>query len=137
MNALDLTPVGALLDIGSKLIDRFIPDPTAAANAKLAMIQAQQSGELAVMANETALAKQQTDTNTAEATNPNVFVSGWRPYIGWVCGTGLAYQFLVYPILVAWVPKIVQLDMGTLITLLSGMLGFGAMRTVEKLKGVS
>ena len=135
MNALDLTPVGALLDIGSKLIDRFIPDPTAAANAKLAMIQAQQSGELAVMANETALAKQQTDTNTAEAANSNVFVSGWRPYIGWVCGMGLAYQFLVYPILVAWVPKIVQLDMGTLITLLSGMLGFGAMRTVEKLKG--
>lgn len=79
----------------------------------------------------------QMDVNKEEAKNPNWFVSGWRPYIGWICGTGLGYQFLVYPILVAFVPKIVQLDMGTLITLLTGMLGLGVLRTKEKLERVA
>jgi hypothetical protein len=72
-----------------------------------------------------------------EAASSSVFVSGWRPYIGWVCGTGLAYQFLIYPIAIAWLPKIVQLDMGTLLSLLAGMLGLSGMRTQEKLNGVA
>lgn len=133
----DLNPVTALVDVGGKLIDRFWPDPATANAAKLELFKAQQSGELQVLANDTLLAKAQIDTNTEEAKSPSLFVSGWRPYIGWICGTGLGYQFLVYPILVAFVPKIVQLDMGTLITLLAGMLGLGAMRTTEKIKGVS
>lgn len=123
-------PVTVVLDIGSKLIDRLWPDPAQAAAAKLELIKLQQSGELAQIAG-------QLDINKAEATNPNVWVSGWRPFIGWICGMGLAYQFLVYPILIAWVPKVQQLDMGTLLTLLAGMLGLGAMRTTEKLQGVA
>ena len=83
------------------------------------------------------LVQGQLDINKAEATNANWFVAGWRPYIGWICGTGLGYQFLVYPILIAFVPKIVQLDMGTLLTLLMGMLGIGGLRTYEKLNGVA
>ena len=83
------------------------------------------------------LVQGQLDINKAEATNANWFVAGWRPYIGWICGTGLGYQFLVYPILIAFVPKIVQLDMGTLLTLLLGMLGIGGLRTYEKLNGVA
>lgn len=130
-----LDPLTALLDIGGKVLDKFIPDPGARDAAKLAMFQAQQSGELQILANETALAKGQIDVNIEEAKSPSLFVSGWRPFIGWICGSGLAYQFLVYPILVAYVPKIVQLDMGTLLTLLGGMLGLGVMRTKEKLEG--
>ena len=125
-----LDPVTAVLDIGGKLIDRLWPDATQAAQAKLELIKLQQSGELAQIAG-------QLEVNKVEAANPNVWVSGWRPYIGWVCGTGLAYQLLIYPILVAWVPKIQQLDMGTLLTLLAGLLGLGAMRTTEKLQGVA
>ena len=132
---MSLDPISAVLDVGGKLIDRLWPDPATRDAAKLEMLKMQQSGELAVMANGTALAKMQADTNIEEAKSPNLFVSGWRPYIGWICGTGLGYQFLVYPILIAWVPKIVQLDMGTLLTLLLGMLGLGAMRTAEKLQG--
>ena len=132
-----LDPLTAILDIGGKLIDKLFPDPAAKAAASLELFRLQQSGELAVMANETMLAKLQTDINVEDAKNPNLFVSGWRPFIGWICGTGLGYQFLVYPILVAYSPKIVQLDMGTLITLLAGMLGLGALRTQEKIKGVS
>jgi hypothetical protein len=123
-----LDPVTAALDIGGKLIDRLWPDPSQRDAAKLELLKLQQSGELAGMTG-------QVEINKIEAANTNVLVSGWRPFIGWICGAGLGYQFLVYPILVAFVPKIVQLDMGTLLTLLAGMLGLGALRTTEKLQG--
>ena len=121
-------PVTAALDIGGKLIDRLWPDPTQRDAAKLELLKLQQSGELAGITG-------QVEINKIEAASASVFVSGWRPFIGWICGAGLGYQFLVYPILVAFVPKIVQLDMGTLLTLLVGMLGLGAYRTTEKLRG--
>lgn len=127
---MSLDPVSALLDIGGKVIDRVWPDPAQAASAKLELMKLQQSGELAQIAG-------QLEINKIEAANPNLFVSGWRPFIGWICGTGLAYQFLVYPILIAFIPKVQQLDMGTLLTLLTGLLGLGAMRTVEKMNGVA
>lgn len=127
---MSLDPVSALLDIGGKVIDRVWPDPAQAASAKLELMKLQQSGELAQIAG-------QLEINKIEAASPNLFVSGWRPFIGWICGTGLAYQFLVYPILIAFIPKIQQLDMGTLLTLLTGLLGLGAMRTVEKMNGVA
>lgn len=134
---MSLDPVTALLDVGGKLIDKLFPDPTQRDAARYQLMQLQQQGELALLAQEVALAKTQTDTNTEEAKSTNWFVSGWRPYIGWICGTGLAYQFLVYPILIAFQPKIVSLDMGTLITLLAGMLGLGTLRSFEKSKGVA
>ena len=125
-----MDPISAALDIGGKLIDRLWPDPVQANAAKLELLKLQQSGELAQITG-------QLEINKVEAANPNVFVSGWRPFIGWICGVGLCYQFLIYPILIAYVPKIQQLDMGTLITLLGGLLGLGTMRTVEKLNGVT
>lgn len=123
-------PLSAALEIGSKVIERLWPDPAQADAAKLELLKLQQSGELARITG-------QLEINKAEAANPNLWVSGWRPYIGWVCGTGLAYQFLFYPVAVSYMPKIVQLDMGTLLTLLAGMLGFGAMRMNEKVQGVA
>ena len=125
-----LDPVTAVLDIGGKLIDRLWPDPTKAAEAKLELLKMQQSGDLALNTG-------QLEINKIEAQSANWFVSGWRPYVGWICGTGLAYQFLIYPILSAFVPKIQQLDMGTLLTLLLGLLGLGGLRTYEKLEGVA
>ena len=78
-------PISAALDIGGKLIDRLWPDPTQAAAAKLELLKLQQSGELQQITG-------QLEINKVEAANPSVFVSGWRPFIGWVCGTALAYQ---------------------------------------------
>ena len=127
---MNLDPVSAVLDIGTKVIERLWPDPAAAAAAKLELLKLQQSGELAQITG-------QLEINKTEAANPSVFVSGWRPFIGWICGIGLAYQFLIYPILIAYEPKIVQLDISTLITLLGGLLGLGTLRTVEKLNGVA
>jgi len=131
-----------ILGLSAKLLERFIPDPVQRDAAKLELLKAQQSGELAVLAADTELAKAQAGINQTEATNPNLFVSGWRPFVGWVCGLGLAYAFLIKPIASPLVQQwlgvpMEALDVGTLLTLLFGMLGLGSMRTVEKIQGVA
>lgn len=133
---INMDPVTILLGLGSTLIDRFFPDPAKAAEAKLELLKMQQNGELAAMT-------AQTDINKVEAANSSVFVSGWRPFIGWICGLAFAEQFLFAPV-ATWVATIIghsvtfpALDMGTLLTLLGGMLGLGGLRTAEKINGVA
>jgi hypothetical protein len=125
-----IDPITAALDIGGKLIDRLWPDPTQRDAARLELLKLQQSGDLAQITG-------QLKINEIEAASPSLFVSGWRPAVGWVCVAGLAYQFLIYPIALSWLPGISSLDMGTLLTLLLGMLGIGGLRTAEKLQGVA
>jgi len=85
----------------------------------------------------------QMDINKVEAASQSIFVAGWRPFIGWICGSGLGIQFIVGPI-VTWLSALFghpvtfpTLDLGTLLTLLLGMLGLGTMRTYEKTNGVN
>ncbi len=80
----------------------------------------------------------QIEVDKQEASNASIFVAGWRPFIGWICGSGLACQFILGPIF-TWVSALIKhptafptLDLGTLMTLLLGMLGLGGMRTYEK-----
>lgn len=82
----------------------------------------------------------QTKINEAEAQHRSVFVAGWRPFIGWVCGIALAYNFVVRDLIIFVlgedkVPDPLQMD--HLMTVLMGMLGLGAFRTYEKIKNVS
>lgn len=136
-------PFTALLDIGGKVIDRVLPDPAAKQAAQIELLKLAQTGELARLTAETDLAQGQIAVNQAEATNGATFVSGWRPFVGWVCGSGLGLQFLISPLLswgaaMAGHPVAVpSLDLSTLLTLLAGMLGLGGLRTVEKLSGVA
>jgi len=85
----------------------------------------------------------QIDTNKVEAANPNVFVSGWRPFIGWVCGSACAWNWIGLPI-ASMALKVYQIEMplspanlSEMLPVLMGMLGLGALRTVEKIKGVA
>lgn len=81
----------------------------------------------------------QNEVNKIEAQHRSIFVAGWRPFIGWVCGLALLYNFIVRD-LVAWVsPSIMPpaLQMEHLLTVLMGMLGLGGLRTYEKLKDKS
>jgi hypothetical protein len=121
----------ALLGLGGKLVDKLIPDPAARDAAKLELLKLQQSGELAAMV-------AQTDINKVEAANPSLFVSGWRPAVGWVCALAMAYQYLLRPFLTAFYPVLTfpGLD-DNLWQLLAGMLGLGGLRTFEKLNGVA
>ena len=133
--------LSGLFDLGKGLIDRFFPDPVAKAAATLELARMESTGELAKLASTTDLAKAQIGVNAVEASNPNWFISGWRPAVGWTCAGGLFYQVIARPIL-GWVMQNLfgwtlppQLEMDTLMTVLFGMLGLGAYRTVEKVKG--
>jgi hypothetical protein len=73
--------------------------------------------------------------NRQEAAHKSIFVAGWRPFIGWVCGIGLLYNVLLNPILSVWV-TMPAVDPAQLYPVLMGMLGLGSLRTVEKIKKV-
>ena len=110
------------------LLDKFIEDK----DKKNAI-----AFELATMAEKHAqeLAKGQLEVNKTEAAHKSLFVAGWRPAIGWICGMALLYSTILAPILGIWftVPPV---DSALLTSVLMGMLGLGAMRTVEKAKGI-
>jgi hypothetical protein len=78
----------------------------------------------------------QLEVNKTEAAHKSLFVAGWRPFIGWVTGIGLLYSVLISPILAIWL-VMPAIDSDLLMPTLGGMLGLGAMRSYEKVKGVS
>lgn len=131
MNPL-LTP---LLSLIGKVVDRVIPDKAAAEIAKLEMAAALQTQEFAVQL-------EQIKVNAEEAKSINWFVAGARPFIMWVCGVALAYVSVVEPIL-RFVSKVLfdytggfpVIDTDLTMQVLYGILGLGAARTVEKIKG--
>ena len=132
MNPLLLGPV---LEIGSKIIDRLFPDQEKRAAAELELLKLAQSGDL-----QTTLA--QLEINAREAAHPSLWVSGWRPYFGWVGGTAFLYVGLLKPLL-SWFAAIKgwpippDIDTEFLWVVVSGLLGIGSLRTFEKHKGVS
>ena len=82
----------------------------------------------------------QSEINKVEAQHRTIFVAGWRPFIGWVCGVALAYNFVLRDLLIWFlgqeqVPPALQME--HLMTVLIGMLGLGGMRTFEKLNNKS
>ena len=76
------------------------------------------------------------EVNKVEAAHKSLFVAGWRPCTGWVCALGLFYNTILSNILGIWV-EVPEIDTTLLVPVMMGMLGIGAMRTVEKVKGVS
>jgi len=137
---MDITGIGSILDFGGKLIDRIWPDPTQAAQAKMEMFKAQQAGDLAELTAAWENAKAQLAVNQVEAANESIFVSGWRPFIGWVCGVAFAYKFILAPFfafaLAAFGHKVdlPAIEFTDMLPVLFGMLGLGAMRSYEKVQ---
>jgi|TARA_Y100000287_G_scaffold116981_1_gene93970 hypothetical protein len=78
----------------------------------------------------------QTKINEVEAQHRSMFVAGWRPFIGWICGLAFAYHFVAFPIVRTIYPEVEfpVLNTEPLFTVLMGMLGLGGLRTFEKLK---
>lgn len=127
----------ALIGPVTSLLDKFIEDKDQ--KNKLAH-------EIATMAEKQAheANMMQAETNKEEAQHRSVWVAGWRPFIGWVCGVALAWHFVLSPVilfLAAWfnvvLPTLPVFDMGSLMTVLMGMLGLGGLRTFEKTKGLT
>lgn len=125
-----------LLPVLTNVLDRVIPDPQQKAKALQDLITQLQQSDLAQM-----------DVNKAEASSSSMFVAGWRPFIGWVCGFAVAYNLVLLPLAgfiasffgeqyVTMVLNAPKLD-DNLWMLLGSMLGIGGLRTIEKLKGVA
>lgn len=122
MNLLSLIPV-----LGN-IIDKAIPDPAKKMElqlelAKLADAENQREHQEMIA---------QTEVNKVEAAHRSVFVAGWRPFVGWGCGSALIYNTMFAPALGLGVA-----DLGFLQTVLLGILGIGAMRSYDKAKGTA
>ena len=134
--------ISGLFSAAQSLIERFFPDPEKKAAAQLELLKMQQTGELAQLAAETDLAKLQIQVNVEEAKSTNWFVAGARPFIMWTCGVALAYVSIVEPVsrFVAkvwfgYVGDFPTIDTNLTMQILMGILGLGAYRTAEKIKG--
>ena len=127
-----------LTSILPSLLDKLFPDPEKANEAKLKLLELQQSGALAELQAQTDLAKGQLAINAEEAKSANLFVSGWRPSVGWCCSIALFYEFLARPVAIGLgYGSFPDLDMGDLNSLLFALLGIGGLRTIEKIKKVA
>ena len=127
----------ALIAPVTSLLDKFIEDKDQKNKLahEIATMAEKQSHEANMI---------QAETNKEEAQHRSVWVAGWRPFIGWVCGFALAWHFVLSPVVLffaAWfnvvLPALPSFDMGSLMTVLMGMLGLGGLRTFEKTKGIT
>lgn len=121
---------GFFAGVVKPVLDKFVPDAKDRLEAENLLLTGMMASDLAQM-----------EVNKVEAAHQSIFVAGWRPAIGWICGAAYAYTFVVQPFLVfgltvfglqlntAQIPKI---DMGELSMVLLGILGLGTMRTYEK-----
>lgn len=124
--------IGEAVAAGLEVINKFIPDPEAREKAAAALRDALFRWDDGQM-----------KTNQAEAVSGNLFVAGWRPYIGWTCGLALSWQYFLMP-MTLWLAAVCGVHLPTppaidhvLWELMFGMLGMGGLRTFEKIKGVT
>jgi len=129
---MDITGIGAVATLATDLVDKIFPDKVAQAKEREAyLLQAQTLDDQ--------LAIGQAAIDQVEAANNNLFVSGWRPFVGWCCGIAFAYHLILQPLaafVMANTGHVVSLpdfDTSTLTTTLMGILGLGVMRTGEKM----
>tara|TARA_R100001086_G_scaffold222890_1_gene140485 strand:+ start:54 stop:434 length:381 start_codon:yes stop_codon:yes gene_type:complete len=124
--------IEALIKPVARILDKFIPDKDLKEKLEHEIKLEIQKANIA-----------QIEVNKAEAAHRTVFVAGWRPFIGWTCGLALSYHFILQPIIVFTMSvnglayDLPEFDMGSLMTIILGMLGLGGMRSFEKFKGLT
>lgn len=124
--------IGQVIEVADKVLGKFIPDKNLKMKLQKEMTMAFHDANLA-----------QIQLNKQEAAHKNIFVAGWRPFVGWTCGVALAYHFILSPIietiLIAFgvSTDLPSFEFSQLSSILMGMLGLGGLRTYEKMKGVS
>jgi hypothetical protein len=133
-----------LIPAVTSIIDKLIPDPAQATEAKLKALDMAQKGELAELDAAVKLAAGQLEVNKAEASSGDAFTSRWRPVIGYVIGAALAFHYILNP-LILWIAAFAGAEIKVpsitlddhLWELVMGMLGLAGWRTLDKIKGVS
>lgn len=129
MSGLDLTGLGKVAEVAGAVVDRLFPDKAQAEREQLAATLTLIQGQL--------------DANREEAKSASLFVSGWRPFVGWVCGAGCAWNWIGLPIAKTGLAvaglqiTVAPADLSEMLPLLVALLGIGGYRTVEKIRGVA
>lgn len=111
---------------GLQIINKFIPDPNQRQEAEASLRSSLQQWDA-----------QQAEVDANEAQNPSIFVSGWRPFIGWIGGLGLAYQYVIRPFAVGFGWHDLPVLDSSLNELVFSLLGMAGLRTYEKMQGVA
>lgn len=139
---LDLTGAGSIANLLTTVVNKIWKDPAQQAEAQLKIQELLQSGELARLTAETDLLKGQQAINLEDAKSGKLWQSGARPFVMWVCGSSLAWNYIVYPFLCFGAvlagykgPAFPILDTGNLMPLLVGLLGLAGMRSYDKKNG--
>lgn len=135
--------IASLIPILGSVLDKIIPNTAERerAKAEIALKLAENETELVKLF--AAQDQGQIEINKEEAKSSSLFVSGWRPFVGWTCGIGCAWAFILKPVLdwgvtvAGYATKLPELQTGELMSLLLGLLGMGTLRTYEKFKGVA
>lgn len=125
--------IGPLLELGRGIIERLFPDPAKKAEAELALLKMAQEGDLKLVLS-------QLEINAKEAQHASIFVAGWRPAFGWCSAAGFTYATILQPLLAWWClkqnyPAPPDINVDLLWVVVTGLLGLGTMRSVEKVKG--
>tara|TARA_R110000868_G_scaffold272773_2_gene532015 strand:- start:4359 stop:4748 length:390 start_codon:yes stop_codon:yes gene_type:complete len=125
----DITGLSAISDLAGTVINKIWPDKTEAEKQQLAAAVTLIQGQLEI--------------NKVEAANPSVFVSGWRPFIGWVCGSACVWNWIglsivkVIAVTLNHPIDIAPANLTEMMPVLLGLLGLGSLRTIEKINGVA
>lgn len=142
---MDLVGISSAVQSITGLISKWIPDKTQEEQNQFLLELTQVQGQINAV-------QGQIDTNKAEAASPSILVAGWRPAVGWVgaISLGLAYIPKEVVLTVLWgigayhtvtngspLPEFPDLGITDLLGLLGSLLGFGALRTMDKIKGVA
>lgn len=146
---MNLNPLAPVFELGQSIIERIWPDANKRAEEMTKLEALRQEGNLEKLKAHVQLLTSQMEINKTEASHPSVFVAGWRPFIGWVGGSALAYAGIIHPLLVwcwtlcqsvGWLPMDTPpppyVTSGLLGTIVTGMLGIGTMRSFDKSKQV-
>lgn len=140
---MNFDPLSAAFDLGRVAIEKIWPDPTKRAAELRKLEEMRQTGDLAALNAHVQMMVGQMEVNKVEAAHPSIFVAGWRPAVGWVCVSILAFNYIgVY--LLEYAAALVEgmpapperLEMSDLWPVLMGMLGIGGMRSHDKKHGV-
>ena len=130
-----MDPITAGIGLLDTFIGKFVADKDLAAKLAMQARSEEFQGNLTLLTG-------QMDINKEEAKSSNVFTSGWRPFSGWICGAALLYAVILEPIarfaakvLFHYAGEFPVIDTTLTMQVLMGMLGLGAARTVEKIKG--
>ena len=139
---MSLDPLTAALDLGTSLINKIWPDPAQQSAEARKLVELYQKGDLAEMQAYVGILQGQMEVNKEEAKHPSIFVAGWRPFVGWVCGISLLYVGMIEPLarfiarMVGYIGEFPVIDATLTMPILLGMLGIGAQRSWDKIKGV-